>query len=553
MEWTTACHDWERKIVAGESIAPCLPLFPEQANHALSIFKEFVLVDVAGKPKIGDVTLSWVYDFVGAIFGAYDEATGSRLISEFFLLISKKNSKSCTAAGIMLIAMILNWRDSAEYLILAPTKEVADNSYIPMRDIISQSNALSDIFQVTNHTRTITHRIRNSTLKVVAADAATVGGKKATGVLIDELHLFGDKANADSMLIEATGGMASRPEGFVIYLSTQSEAPPAGVFKQKLQYARDVRDGIIKDKTFFPMIFEFPKKMIENGDYLKPENFYITNPNLNASVSAAFIEKKVMQSKEESAQAHAQVLAKHLNVEIGLALRSDRWLGTDFWLNSNRSCINLDYILENSEVIVMGLDGGGLADLLGINVLGRDKNTRKWLSWSYGFAHKIVLSQYKSIDPLLREYEAAGDFRIIENVGEDTQAIAEMALRIYDTGLLERIAVDPAEMGTLMEDVVKAGVPQELIIGVSQGWRLGGAIKTTERKLAEGHLLTADQKLMHWCVSNARVEPRGNAILITKQVSGKAKIDPLMALFNSVSIMAMNPESREGNYGIYFI
>ena len=52
--------------------------------------------------------------------------------------------------------------------------------------------------------------------------------------------------------------------------------------------------------------------------------------------------------------------------------------------------------------------------------------------------------------------------------------------------------------------------------------------------------------MMAWCVGNARVEPKGNAILITKQASGTGKIDPLMAVFNAVALMAMNPAARAG-------
>ena len=81
------------------------------------------------------------------------------------------------------------------------------------------------------------------------------------------------------------------------------------------------------------------------------------------------------------------------------------------------------------------------------------------------------------------------------------------------------------------------------IVGISQGWKLTGAIKTAECKLADGSLRHGGQGLMSWAVGNARVEPKGNAIIITKPASGTAKVDPLLAAFNAIALMSANPWS----------
>lgn len=546
--FTTACPDWERRIVAGESLIPFAPLFPDEAEAALSVFKSLKIVDVAGQPTFGEACGEWVFDFVRAVFGAYDHETATRQIEEFFLLISKKNAKSTIAAGIMLTALIRNWRHSAELLIVAPTLEIANNSFKPAADMVRADPELTDLLHVQDNFRTITHRVTKAALKVVAADTDTVGGKKAAFVLIDELWIFGNRNGASAMLQEATGGLVSRPEGFVIYLSTQSDKPPAGVFKERLDYFRDVRDGKVRDPKSLPVIYEFPPSIVESKGYLDPANFHITNPNIDRSVRRSWIENKltrVQSGNDEDGDTIQTFLAKHLNVEIGMNLRANRWPGADFWQAKSDEAITLDYLLEVCDVIIPGLDGGGLDDLFGLTLLGRHRETRDWLSWSHSWCHAGVLERRKSIASKLRDFEAAGELTIVDDKLSDIADIIEIIQLIKDRGLLGCVAVDPAGLGELVEALAEIDITQEndLLIGVPQGYAMMNAIKTAERKLANGTLRHAPSALMDWCVSNLKIEPTATAIRATKQNAGDAKIDPVMALFDAVTIMVKNPEA----------
>ena len=550
-EWTTAMPDWADRLRAGKSIIPA-PLFQDQADQALAIFKEFRIVDAPGSPRIGDAVAQWVFDLVAALFGSYDAESGRRLITEYFVCIPKKSSKSTIAGAIALTALILNWRQSASFTILSPTVQVAGNSFDPAKDMVSKDEELEALIQIQSHIKTLTHRQSNATLKVLAADSNTVAGLKSVGLIVDELWLFGKQSNAEAMLREATGGLASRPEGFILYLSTQSDEPPAGVFKSKLQYARDVRDGKIVDKGFLSVIYEHPEDMVSSCECLLLENMALVNPNMGYSVDQKFLEREFKKAEMEGGDSFRGFLAKHANVEIGLNLRSDRWAGADFWQGQALvHGLTLKDLLDRCDVVDVGIDGGGLDDLLGLAALGRDSKTRQWLAWTHAWAHPSVMERRKSEAPRFRDFAKDGDLTIVETMGQDVQDVAEIVSMIYERGVLDKIGVDPSGLGGIMDALVEADIPQDKIVGISQGWKMTGAIKTAERKLAEKILVHGGQPLMNWCVGNARIEPRGNAVIITKQAAGTAKIDPLMALFNAVTLMSLNPEPI--NAEIFFV
>jgi len=572
--WSTACVDWEQRIAEGRSLIPFEPLFPAEAASALNVFKSWRIVDVPGRPTMGEACRPWSLDFAGTVFGAYDPSTGIRYINDFHLDIAKKNIKSTLAAGVMTTALIRNWRESGEFYILAPTKEIADNSFFPARDMVNADEEARDLLHVQSNFRMITHRNTGAFLKVVAADSETVGGKKTIGLFIDELWLFGKRANADAMIREAKGGLASRPEGFVISASTKPDGPPAGVYAQRLDYFRGVRDGKINDPRSLGVLYEYPKRFIDSGDFKKREFFFIPNPNLGTSVSEQYLIDERAKAEHAGQAALVNFYAKHLNVQPSMAMRSDGWAGALVWGRGLEPTLTLDELLARSEVVTVGIDGGGLDDILGVAVIGRDRETKRWLCWAHGLISTVGVLRRKAnaSDYLtfkrageltvfrfgLEEEEEASDPALIELLADvppadtdpetlapDIKFVVDLVARIEELGLLAQVGVDAAGIGGIVDALAAIGITQdaETLEGIRQGIALMGAIKTIERKLADGTFRHGALLLLTWCVSNLKIVPTPTAMRVARDESGFGKVDVAMALFNAAALMGLNPEA----------
>lgn len=553
--WDTSCRDWEDRLLQRRSLVPELPLFTKPRDHALRVFNRLRLSDVIGKPRLATAAGDWYRDIVAALFGSLDPETQIRMIQEVFLLVPKGNSKTTYAATTMLTAVIVNRRPAAEFVLVAPTIKIADRAYAAASGAIKADPELAKVFHCQDYQRLITHRGNDSFLTIKAADTQVVTGSMATGTLIDETHEFATNARAADVFVELRGALGKRPDGFLIQITTQSKRPPTGVFKQELAVARAIRDGKLKAPTL-AVLYELPARLAQNNGWKDRRLWPLINPNLGLSLQESFLQTQLTLKEAGGKEELALLASQHFNVEIGIGLHSERWRGADYWLQATDETVTLEAIKRRCEVVVVGIDGGGLDDLFGLTVMGRERETLRWLSWSRAWVQSDVLELREEIAPKLRELEAAGELVIFDLVASETddgtvyvQDFAEAAdiiADLNDAGLLPEkaaIGLDPAGVATLVDELTRRGLKEDQMMAVTQGYRLAGAIWAGERKLKDRTWRPANQALMTWCVGNAKSEQRGNAVLITKETAGKAKIDPLMAAFNCVQLMSRNPEA----------
>lgn len=558
-----SCPDWADRLRDRRPLVPNLALDAWNGERAVRIFDKLKLFDVEGTPPMADAAGDWFRDIVRALFGSLDPVTKARAIRELMLLVPKKNSKTTNGALLMLTALLMNDRPNATLIMTAPVIDVADLAFSAAAGAIDLDPTLKKLFHVRDHLKTIVHRQTKAELQIMTFDPATLTGQKPVAVLIDELHVVASMPKAAKAIRQLRGGMLPFPEAFLAFITTQSEDPPSGVFKAELTKARAIRDGT-QQGVMLPVLYEFPIEMQKDpAQWKDPANWYMVTPNEGRSIAIPRLAEDMHTAEQTSNEELIAWASQHLNVQIGIALKSDGWSGADFWESNEVERVTLEDLIARSEVITAGVDGGGLDDLLALSFVGREATgtgpasdtggrAKKWLHWVHAWAHPSVLERHKQEAPKLLDFAAAGELTLVKRMGDDIAELVVYVEQVEATELLDNIGVDQAGIGQIVDAIVGAGIAFERIVGIPQGWKLVGAIKTLERKLAEGTFEHGGQALMGYAVSNAKAEPRGNAIIITKQGAGNAKIDPLMATFDAVALMSMNPQPKRAAFQLFF-
>lgn len=544
-----ACPDWWERLQAGQTPMASVPVNADRAAKALAFFNRLRLPDVPGNPPLSEACGEWFREILVAFLASEDPATKRRLVWELLCMVPKKNSKTTYVAALGLTALFMEEAPNRQMLIVAPSQNISERCFEQAQGMIRIDPRLDAIFKVQDHLKCITRRKTGTKLDVKTFDTTIVTGEIPVLTIIDELHELGKKAKAAAVMQQIRGGGITMQGGQVLMITTQSDQQPVGIWATELKKARAVRDGKGgASPILLPVLYEFPPDLQRNQEFWHDQrNWHYILPNLGRSIDEERLAADYENNGKVNAEAEQIWLSQHLNIEIGVGFGGETWRGADYWQDATDDSLTLDEVLERSEVVTVGIDGGGLDDLFGLAVLGRCRETRDWLLWTHAWAHAGVLEIRKDIASALRDFHEDRDLTICEQATDDIIGAAEIVERIYNAGKLPEkhgVGLDPFAIGALIDELAARGLEGDLLLAIRQGSSLSPAVWGAERKLADGTLWHGGQRLMSWVLGNAKTEVRGGAVMITKQTAGRAKIDPLIAAFNAIMLMSRNPESK---------
>lgn len=242
------------KKLLKESDDKCLPFyFDEKIGNRPIEFIETFCKQAEG--EIGNPIELELFQkaYIQALFGFVYRDTGLRRFNETMFLVGRKNGKTTMLSAIALYMMIADGEGSAECYSVATKKDQASKAFKSACAMRSQS---PEIRALINKRRTDMYMPTTfSSFEPLSSDSDTLDGLNSHLVIIDELHAIKDR-NLYEVMKQST---SSRRQPLVVMITTAGTVREC-IFDDMYDYANNVLDGIIKNDSFLPVLYELDKK-----------------------------------------------------------------------------------------------------------------------------------------------------------------------------------------------------------------------------------------------------------------------------------------------------
>lgn len=290
--------------------------FDERAAQAVVVFFEKVLRHTKGEWHGQPFRLMpWQREILRTLFG-WKREDGTRRYRTAYIEVPRKNGKSSLAAGVALYLLFADGEPGAEIYSAAADRDQAAIVFETAKEMVEASPILLQHAEI--YKRSIVVTSTHSVYRVLSAEAYTKHGINAHGIIFDELHAQPDRELWD-VLTTSTG---ARRQPLTVAITT------AGYDRESIcweihEYARQVRDGIIQDDSFFPCIIAADPE----DDWLDPAVWARANPGLGVTVKMEYLEQEAQRARLMPAYQNT-FRRLHLNQWVQ---QETRWLPLEAW------------------------------------------------------------------------------------------------------------------------------------------------------------------------------------------------------------------------------
>jgi len=495
----------------------------ESAQNAIDFIQE-CLIHVKGELAGQLLKLEpWQEAIIANLFG-WKRKDGTRRYREAFIFVPRKNGKSLLIATIINLVFFLDNEPGAELYTAAAEREQARLVFEMAKEQIAREPELSARANIQKYSITL-RKNPTTSIKAISADAHTKHGFNTQLAVVDEVHA---QPNRDLIDVLRTS-MGARRQPLLVLITT-SDFERESICNELHEYASKVRDGIIDDYAFLPVIYEASR----DDDWTSPEVWRKANPNLGVSITEEFLQSECNRAKEEPAFENT---FKRLYLNIRTE-QDVRMIPMDQW----DAC---DHEIDESELIGKpcwaGMDLATVNDLAALVLVFKveDDYVLKPFFWC---SKEQAEKRQKNRVPYL-EWGRRGLIEITDTLRSiDFRQIRHRINELSKDYKIQEIAYDPYNATNLASEL--GAEDGFTMVEFRQGFlSMNEPTKNFLRLLADGKLSHGGHPVLRWMASNcsAKIDASGN-IKPDKSASNE-KIDGIVAAIMGIGRAMVGSET----------
>jgi phage terminase large subunit-like protein len=501
----------------------------EAAARAVSFFPDclcHVKGEKAGTPFVLHESHAKI---VSDLFG-WKRADGTRRYRKAYVEIPRKNAKSTLAAGIALYLLLCDNEQGGEVYSAASTRDQASLVFGMAADMVKKSPVLGKHVMLRESTKRMMHRRSQSFYRAISADHMGAHGFNASGIIFDELHTQPDRNLWD--VLDTSTGARRQPLTFAI---TTAGHDRTSICYELHQYAKGVRDGMIEDPAFYPVLFSADPE----DDWRDEATWRKANPLLGEAVSLDYLREQCRRAEENPAfentfrQLHLNQWTEQANRIVSM-IHWDR-CQQEIKLEDyrGRPCFAALDLSSTRDVTALALvfpeDDGGLT------------------AFPFFWLPEATVDQRAGQDQrMIRNFASRGDVTLTSGNEVDVRELSEDVFEILQPFEVMRVGYDPWNSTGVIQMLKEMGIPNELLIKMPQSFgTYNEPFKQLLTMLGSGKFRHDGNAVLRWMAANVSHKTDSSGNIRPDKGKSAEKIDGICAMLMGMALAIQHGETGQ--------